>query len=130
MLQYVFGYVAFIVGALLYMLSKVQEFKEMAAANPDPKVIYNTKTFLDKEWINIARLLIGGLALVVLLPMLLGGASVDIKNSTGSVLTTLKMQTLFIPLDFLMGYSGNSALFAFFGKYRKTLLKQVGADDN
>jgi hypothetical protein len=34
-----------------------------------------------------------------------------------------------IPIYFFFGYSGNSALFAFFGKYKKTILSQVGADE-
>lgn len=128
-MHYLIDYGAFVLGVVLYVLGKVQEFKEMAEANPDPKIIYNTKRMFDKEWVNFARLLIGGVALVIFMPMLIGGATVDIKNEEGNVITTLSLKTILIPLYFFIGYSGNAALFSLFGKYKKTLLNRVGVDD-
>jgi len=130
MIHYFIDYGAFLLGAILYVLAKVQEFKEMADANPNPKVVYNTKHLFEKEWINFARLLVGGIALVIFMPMLIGGASVDIKSTEGAVITNLEMKTILAPFYFLVGYSGLSGLFAIFGKYKKTLLNRVGVNDN
>ena len=130
MTHYLLDYGAFLLGASLYILGKVQEFKTMAEANPDPKIVYNTKRMFQKEWINMARLLIGGVALVIFMPMLIGGTTVDIKNYSGNVITTLAMSTILTPFYFLVGYAGLSGLLAVFGKYKKTLLNQVGVDSN
>lgn len=130
MWHYLIDYGSFLLGAVLYILGKVQEFKEMADSNPDPKVIYGTGRMLSKEWVNLTRLLIGGVALVIFMPMLIGGTTVDIKNTSGNVVTTLTMATVLTPFYFLVGYAGLSGLLAVFGKYKKTLLHQVGVDDD
>lgn len=127
--SYLFGYGSFLLGAVLYVLAKIQEFKEMADSNPNPTINFSTKKMFSKEWINFTRLLIGGIALVLFMPMLVGGTMVDIKNTEGAIVTTLSMETLLIPFYFFVGYSGNSALFALFGKYKKTLLNKVGVED-
>lgn len=129
MLHYLLDYGSFLLGSILYILGKVSDYKAMAKANPDPNVVYDTKHFLNDEWINFARLIIGGIALVIFMPMLIGGASVDIKSTEGTVITNLEMKTLLAPFYFLTGYSGSSGLFAIFGKYKKTLLNRVGVQD-
>lgn len=129
MLHYLLDYGAFLLGAILYLLSKVGEYQQMAEANPDPKIVYSFGNLLKKEWVNIARLLIGGIALVIFLPLLIGGATVDIKNTEGIVVTSMAMKSVLAPMYFFLGYSGNSALFALFGKYKKTLLERVGVDE-
>lgn len=101
----------------------------MAESNPDPKISYSTKAMFNKEWVNFVRLLIGGIALVILLPMLVGSATLDVKSAAGSVVSTFALKSVLIPLYFFIGYSGNSALFALFGKYKKTLLERVGVDE-
>jgi hypothetical protein len=129
MLNYVFGYLAFVFGSIFYILTKISEYKQMAEANPDPKVNYSLKSLLDKEWINIAKLYLGGIALVWFLPYMIGGVNAEISNASGVVLATFSLKAVLAPLYFFVGYSGNSALFAIFGKYKKTLLKQVGVDE-
>ncbi len=129
MLHYFIDYGSFLLGAALYVLGKIQDFKKMAEANPNPDVQYDTKHMLNKEWVNLARLFIGGVALVIFMPMLIGGTTVDIKNATGNVVTSLTMSTVLTPFYFLVGYAGLSGLLAIFGKYKETLLKQVGIDD-
>lgn len=129
-MHYLLDYGCFLLGSVLYLLGKIKEFKAMAEANPDPKIVYSTKTLFSKEWINFAQLLIGGVAVIIFTPMLIGGVTVDIKNVSGQVVTTLAMQTMLMPFYFFIGYSGNSAMFAYFGKYKKTLLNQVGVDSN
>lgn len=126
--SYLLGYGSFLLGAVLYVLAKIQEFKEMADSNPNPNINFNAKKMFGKEWVNFLRLLIGGIALVLFMPMLVGGTMVDIKNTEGAIVTTLSMETLLVPFYFFVGYSGNSALFALFGKYKKTLLNKVGVE--
>lgn len=128
-LNYILGYLSFLLGVVLYVLSKVQEYKNMAKANPNPAVKYSFKDFWNDELVNFIRLLIAGIAVVLFMPMLIGGTTVDIKNTSGAVLTTLALKAVLIPMYFFLGYSGNSAIFALFGKYKKTLLNQVGVDE-
>lgn len=129
-MQFLFGYFWFLLGAVIYLLGRVKDYKAMAKANPDPKIVYSSREFFNQEWINVAQFLLGGVALVVFLPKWVGGVTVDFKNVSGQVVTTVAMQTLLMPFYFLIGYSGNSALFTLFGKYKKTLMNQVGVDSN
>lgn len=128
-MMYLIDYGAFLLGCLIYILRKAQKLKELGEANPDPNVAFKWKNFVDKEYINFATVLLGGIALVVFTPALIGGATVDIKSTEGAVVTTLQMSTLLAPFCFLMGLAGPSALFSYFGKYEKTLLNRVGVDD-
>jgi hypothetical protein len=127
--HYAGGYALFALGSVLYCLSKVQEYKDMAESNPDPKIVYNTKKFLNKEMINFIRLFLGGVALVILMPMLIGGTVVELKNSEGTVLTSVSLKTALMPLYFVTGLGGTSLLFSIFGRYRKTLLSRLPAED-
>ena len=102
--------------------------KELADANPDPKVAFNWRKMWDKEYINVFMLLLGGVALIIFAPHLIGGATVDIKSTEGAVITTLALQSILDPFYFLVGLAGPSALFNFFGKYEKTLFNRVGVD--
>lgn len=129
MLHFFLDYGAFLLGAVLYLLSKVGEYRQMAEANTDPKIIYSFGNLLKKEGVNIARLLIGGIALVIFLPLLIGGATVDIKSTEGAIITSMAIKSVLAPMYFFIGYSGNSALFSLFGKYKKTLLNRVGVED-
>lgn len=122
MLNYFLGYGAFLLGSLLYLLGKVQDYRDTAKANPDPKVKYSTKDFFNNEWVNIARLLVAGIGLVIILPMIIPGANVQVVNSEGAKIGSMPMKATLIPMYFLLAYSGNSAIFAFFGKYKKTLV--------
>ena len=126
---YLLGYGSFLLGVVLYILGKMQKFKDLADANPDPKVKASWKNMVSKEAINFARLLIGGLALIFFAPMLTGGVSVDFKSTEGVVITTLSLKDILIPFYFFIGYGGNSALFNFFGVYEKTLLNRVGVQE-
>lgn len=129
MLHYLLDYGSFALGAFLHILGKMQKYKELAEANPNPDVVFNHKTMFSKEWINITRLMIGGIALIIFMPMLIGGASVDIKSTEGQVIANLALQTVLAPFYFFVAYAGNSALFSLFGKYEKTLLNRVGVND-
>lgn len=129
-LHYVIGYALFALGAFLYCLGKVQEFKDMAEANPDPKIVYNSKRFFNKELINFIRLFVGGIGLVIIMPMMIGGTIVEIKNSEGAVLTSISLKSALMPFYFVVGLGGTSLLLSIFGRYRKTLLSRLPAEDN
>lgn len=129
-LNYILGYLSFLLGILLYLLAKVSEYKKMAKQNPNPDIRFSMKSFWNDEWINFARVLIAGVALVLFMPMLIGGSMVELKNNEGGVIASFALRAVLIPFYFFVGYSGNSAVFAIFGKYKKTLLNQVGVDDS
>lgn len=129
MLHYLLDYGSYLLGGILYILGKIEDYKKMAKANPDPKVVYNTKHFLSDEWVNLTRLMIAGVGLVIFMPMLIGGASVDIKSTDGVVIANLDMKTLLAPFYFLTAFSGTSGVLGVFGKYKKTLLNRVGVDN-
>lgn len=127
MINYLLGYGAFVLGSVLYLLSKIRDFKKQA--KPIPGMEFSLKQFWKDELINIIQLYVGGIALVIFLPMLIGGATVDIKSTSGAVITTLALKATLIPMYFILGWSGNSALFSLFGKYKKTFLNQLGVED-
>ena len=123
MINYLLGYGAFVLGSVLYLLSKIRDFKRQA--KPIPGMEFNYKQFWNDELINIIQLYVGGIALVIFLPMMIGGATVDIKSTSGIVITTLALKATLIPMYFILGWSGNSALFSLFGKYKKTFLNKL-----
>lgn len=127
--NYLIGYGAFLLGATIYLLSKVKEYKQMAEANPDPKVVFSSKKFLSTEKLNFVQLLLGGIALIAFLPTLINGQTIQFVNSKDIVVGQLPLESALTPMYFLMGWSGNSALFALFGKYKKTFLNQAGVDE-
>lgn len=130
LLHYVLDYGCFALGAILYILSKIQEYKDMADANPDPKITYSAKKFLNKEAINFVRLFIGGFALIIFSPMLVGGAVVDVKNADGAVMFSISMKTALMPLYFTIGLGGTALLFSVLGRYKKTLLSKLPPEEN
>ena len=123
------GYGAFILGCVLYILGKMQDYRSTAKANPRTDIIFDTKRFFSDEAINIVRLLIAGIALVVFAPYLAGDRVVDIKNAEGAVTGSFSIKVALMPFYFLLGYGGNSAVFNLFGKYKKTFLNQAGISD-
>jgi len=129
LLNYILGFLAFLLGVMIYVLSKIKEYKGMAKANPNPNVKFSMKSFFNEEWVNFAQLLLGGIALVIFLPQLINGQTVEFVNSKGISVGSLPLKSALTPFYFLLGWSGNSALFALFGRYKKTLLNQVGVDE-
>jgi hypothetical protein len=127
-LNYFLGFAAFMFGMIIHILGKVQEFKSMAEANQDPKVVFSYKKLLDKEWINMVRAILGGIAIIVFLPMLIGDYKTQFLKEDGTVMFTMNLKALLIPLYFFIGYSGSSAIFNILGKYKKDLLANIGGN--
>ena len=128
MIQTLIGFAAFIFGSLIYLLSKIKEYKALAD-NHSGDVVFSFKKFLSKEWINLAQLYLGGLAIVIGLPMLAGGINVNLNNSAGALMVTFTLKEALIPMYFLIGFGGNSVVNSIFGKYKKTLLEPIGGND-
>lgn len=129
MLEYLLGFFWFTMGSALYILGKMKEFKATAKSNPRPEVAFSYSAFFNDEIINILMLMIGGIALVYMLPILIGGGTIALNNSKGELVTTFALKTALMPLYFLIGYSGNSALFTLFGQYKKRFFNQLGVSD-
>lgn len=129
MLHYLLDYGAYLLGAALWILIKAKKLKEMGDANPNPDIVFSWNKYVSKEYINFIILLLGGIALVLFAPAMIGGATVDIKSTEGAVVASMALQTLLAPFEFLMGLAGPSALLNFFGSYEKTLLNRVGVNN-
>lgn len=127
-LNYTLGYVAFLFGMLIYLLGKINEYKKLAKAHPNPLVNFSLSKLWSSEWANVIQVLLGGLALVIFLPMLIGNYQVDFKSSSGAIIATVNLKAVLIPLYFFIGYSGNSAVFMILGKYKKELISKIGGE--
>jgi hypothetical protein len=128
-LNYALGYLSFLLGMLIYLLGKMDDNRKLAEANPNPNVKASFKDMLSREWINLVRLAVAGLALVLFLPQLIGGTEVSFQNSHGVEIGKMAIKAALSPFYFLTAMSGSSAVFAIFGKYRKDLLKGIGVEE-
>ena len=129
MLQFLIGYGLFFLGSVIYLLIKARDYKQLADKVPNSDVQATFKDFWNKEWINMFILWLAGIAVVLFLPQLIGGSTVDLKSAAGNVITTVSLKTALTPMEFILGYSGNSVVFALLGKYKKSLLSQMGVDE-
>lgn len=128
--NFLIGYAAYLLGFVLYILGKVDEYKRTAKSIPNPTVKFSMRKFWDEEWINMVRLLVGGVALVIFAPKLFASAhAVDVINSNGEKVTSLLMASILPFIYFLLALSGSSAVFNFFGKYKKTLIDPIISDN-
>ena len=125
-----FGMLSFTLGSILYILGKMQDYRQLAKSNKLSSVVFNAKQFFLQEWINMLRLFIAGFALVIFAPMLAGERNIAIMSEDGITSTVFSIKEALIPFYFLIGYGGNSAIFNLFGKYKKTFLNQAGISDS
>lgn len=123
------GYGSFLFGMLIYLVGKAEDFKKLADANPNPNVKFSMADMFKKEGFTLVKMALGGLALVIFLPMLIGGSVVVFQNSHGDEIGRVAMKAAFIPLYFFVAMSGSSAVFAVLGKYRNDLMKGIGVED-
>lgn len=128
-LNYALAYAAYLLGAALFILDIIGKYKRIAEANPEPSIVFNGKIFWSKEWVNVIRILLLGIATMILL-IPLGGISVTFVNSSGAEMFTTSIKVLLFPLYFVFGYSGGRATLAIAGQYKKTLYDKVGITDS
>lgn len=129
MIQYIIGFLIFFFGSLFYLLSKIKDYKALAEANTNSDVNFSFKTFIKKESLNLIQLYLGGLAIVIFLPYIIGGATVELKSANGGVISNFEVKEVLMPMYFMIGWAGNSAIINIFGKYKKTLLDPIGGND-
>lgn len=128
MINYFIAYGVYLLGAALFLLDVVGKYKNIANANPNPNIVFNAKIFFNKEWVNIARILLLGVATMVLL-IPLSGVDVDFKNASGGVMFSTSVKVILLPLYLVFGWSGGKATIALAGKYKKDLYDKVGITD-
>lgn len=124
-LNYLFAYGAYLLGAGLFLLDVIGKYQKIADANPDKTIVFNGKVFWKKEWINIARILLLGVATMILL-IPLQGINVDFKNAAGNVMFSTSVKVILMPLYLIFGWSGGKATLALAGRYKQQLYEQVG----
>lgn len=124
-LNYFLAYCCYLLGAALFFLDIISKYKKVADANPDPAIEFNAKSFWSKEWVNIIRILLLGIATMILL-IPLGGISVAFHNTEGGVMFTTSIKVLMLPLYLVFGYTGGRGTLALAGVYKKELYNKVG----
>lgn len=128
-LNYFLAYGVYIIGALLFFLDKISEYKKIANANPNPDITFELKTFWSAEWVNVIKVILLGIATMILL-IPLGGISVDFHNSAGQSMFTTSVKVILLPLYLVMGWTGGKGTIALAGQYKKELYKKVGIDSD
>lgn len=119
------AYAVYILGAALFLLDVIGKYKKMADANPNPSIVFNAHIFWQKEWVNIIKILLWGVAVPILI-IPLTGMSVTFVNSTGAAMFTASIKLILLPIYFICGYSGGRAQIAIAGQYKKTFYEKLG----
>ncbi len=128
-LNFVLAYAAYLLGASIFILDKIAEYKRIADAHPDTSIIFNGKIFWKKEWVNIVKILLLGFATMILL-IPLGGITIDFNNAQGQAMFTTSVKVIALPLYLVMGWSGGKGTIAVAGKYKKELYDRVGITED
>ncbi len=97
----------------------------MADANPNDDICFNGRIFWDKEWVNLIRILLLGIATMVLI-IPLGGVSIGGQNEAGQSRFTTAVKVLALPLYVVFGYSGGKLTESLVGRYKKELSNKIG----
>lgn len=126
MMQYLILYLAYLLGALIFVLDEIKKYQNIANANPDPKIVYHQSSFFKKEKINLIQMLIYGVVAVWIFPILFGGSIFTLNNSQGVQIWSIPMKTALAPILLVCGWTGGRIVIAFMGKSRSELYKKVG----
>lgn len=124
-INYLLAYGVYLLGAVLFYLDVIGKYEKIADANPNPDIVFNRRIFWRKERVNIIRVILLGVATMILL-IPLGGLSVDFKNAAGGVMFNTSIKVILLPLYLVFGWSGGKATNALAGKYKEELYKKVG----
>lgn len=128
-MNYLFMYLAYLLGAAIFILDQIKKYEDIANANPDPTITYKKANFWTKEKWNIVQIVLLGAVSIIILPALFGGSSFALQKSDGSVLWTVPMKAALIPVQIVTGWSGGRMILAFLGKSKAELYKKVGITD-
>jgi len=125
-MNYLFMYLAYLLGAAIFILDQIKKYEDIANSNPDPSITYNKMSFWQKEKWTLIQIVLLGAVSVIILPALFGGSSFALQKSDGSTLWTVPMKAALIPLQVVTGWSGGRMILAFLGKSKAELYKKVG----
>jgi hypothetical protein len=128
-MNYLFMYLAYLLGAAIFILDQIKKYEDIANANPDPSITYQKKKFWQKEKWTLIQIILLGAVSVIILPALFGGSSFALQKQDGSTLWTVPMKQALIPIQIICGWSGGRMILAFLGKSKKELYKKVGIED-
>ena len=129
-MNYLFMYLAYLLGAAIFILDQIKKYEDIANANPDPTITYKKVNFWEKEKWNILQIILLGGVSIIILPALFGGSSFALEKSDGSTLWTVPMKAALIPIQIVVGWSGGRMILAFLGKSKAELYKKVGITDD
>jgi len=125
-MSYLANYGAYILGALIFILDQVKKYEDIANANPDPSIIYKSKSFWAKEKWTIIQIALLGLVSIIMLPALFGGSTFALQKASGEIAWSVPMKAALIPVQIIVGWTGGRAILAFMGKTKGELYKKVG----
>ena len=125
-MNYLFMYLAYLLGAAIFILDQIKKYEDIANSNPDPSITYNKMSFWQKEKWTLIQIVLLGVVSIIILPALFGGSSFALQKSDGSTLWTVPMKAALIPLQVVTGWSGGRMILAFLGKSKAELYKKVG----
>lgn len=127
MLNYLLAYGCYFLGATIFVLDLIAKYQLMAESNPDDNITFDAKQFWHKERFNVIKVLLLGLATMILL-VPLEGISLDFVNSSGDLMFTVNAKTALLPIYLIFGWGGGRATIALAGQYKKAFYKKVGIE--
>jgi hypothetical protein len=119
-------YAAYLLGASIFILDVIKKYQEIADAHPDQEIVYNKKTFLKKELINIIQIFLYGVISVIVLPILFGGNTFSLIAHDGRHIWSIPVKQALIPLQIVVGYGGGRLVIAWMGRSEKELMDRIG----
>lgn len=129
-LNYTLSYLAYVLGALIFLLDEAKKYQDIANANPDTNIIYNKKSFWAKEKLSVIKVFLVGIVSVIIFPMMFNGNTVAFQNQEGQNIWSMPLKAAQIPAQILIGYGGGRAIIAWLGKSKKELYKKVGIEED
>lgn len=124
-LDFALSYACYFLGAVIFTIDLIAKYKLMAESNPDKDVVFDSKAFWKKENINVIKVLLLGVASMILL-VPLNGISMDFVNSAGDLMFTVSAKTAMLPIYLILGWSGGRGTIALAGQYKKSFYARVG----
>ena len=129
-MNYLFMYLAYLLGAFIFILDQIKKYEDIANANPDPTITYKNMNFWQKEKWTLMQIVLLGAVSVIILPALFGGSSFALQKADGTALWTVPMKAALIPVQIICGWSGGRMILAFLGKSKAELYKKVGITED
>lgn len=121
-----FMYLAYLLGAFIFILDQVKKYEDIANANPDPNIVYKKTSFWQKEKWTIMQIVLLGIVSVLVIPALFGGSTFAVQKADGTIAWSVPMKAALVPIQIVIGWTGGRAILAFMGKTKQELYKKVG----